>query len=134
MKKIILAILLFFALIYWILTAYFSDVIINKYPDKESVVKEKVIEKGWIPALLPDSAYNIEEMHDLDTNQLFGRFSYKPADENVLMHALKPYNDSNNTYRWEKFLFKVDTKTHTVKFRNLPGTPLSKHNNTEKEN
>ncbi len=134
MKKIILAILLFFALIYWILTAYFSDVIINKYPDKESVVKEKVIEKGWIPALLPDSAYNIEETHDLDTNQLFGRFSYKPADENVLMHALKPYNDSNNTYRWEKFLFKVDTKTHTVKFRNLPGTPLSKHNNTEKEN
>ena len=134
MKKIILAILLFFALIYWILTAYFSDVIINKYPDKESVVKEKVIEKGWIPALLPDSAYNIEETHDLDTNQLFGRFSYKPADENVLMHALKPYNDSNNTYRWEKFLFKVDTKTHTVKFRNLPGTPLQKHNNTEKEN
>jgi len=134
MKKIVLAILLFFALIYWILTAYFSDVTINKYPDKESVIKEKVIEKGWIPGLLPDSAYNIEETHDLDSNQLFGRFSYKPADEKVLIDAFTPYSESNDTYRWENFLFKINTKTHTVKFRNLPGTPLQKSVYNKKEN
>ena len=126
MKKIILAILVFFAAVYWMLTAYFSDVTINKYPDKETVVANHSIERGWIPALLPDSAYNIEETHNIDSNQLFGRFSYKPADEKLLMNALKPYNDSNDTYRWKNFLFKVDTKTHTVKFRNLPGTSLPK--------
>ena len=84
------------------------------------------IEQGWIPALLPDSAYDIEETHDIDTNQLFGRFSYKPADEKMLMEALKPYSDSNDTYRWKNFLFKIDTKNRVVKFRNLPATPLPK--------
>ena len=134
MKKIILAILVFFAAVYWMLTAYFSDVTINKYKDRESVVKEQAIERGWIPGLLPKSAYNIEETHDLDTNQLFGRFSYKPADEKVLMDTLKPYNESNSTYRWGNFLFKIDTKTHSVKFRNLPETPLQKSAQSEKEN
>ena len=126
MKKIILAILVFFAAVYWMLTAYFSDVTINKYPDRDSVVENHAIEHGWIPALLPDSAYDIEETHDIDTNQLFGRFSCKPADEKLLMNALKPYSDSNDTYRWKNFLFKVDTNHHVVKFRNLPGTPLPK--------
>ena len=133
MKKIILAILVFFAAVYWMLTAYFSDVTINKYPDRETVVANHAIEQGWIPALLPDSAYDIEETHDIDTNQLFGRFSYKPADEKVLMEALKPYNDSNNTYRWKNFLFKVNTKNRVVKFRNLPGTPFPKPADTKQE-
>ena len=133
MKKIIFAILVFFAAVYWMLTVYFSDVTINKYPDRETVVANHAIEQGWIPALLPDSAYDIEETHDIDTNQLFGRFCYKPADEKVLMEVLKSYNDSNDTYRWENFLFKVDTKNRVVKFRNLPGRLLPKPADSKQE-
>jgi len=74
MKKIIIGILLFFVAVFFMLKYYFADTIINKYPDVESVKKENAIQEGWVPALLPDSAYDIEETHDIDSNQLFGRF------------------------------------------------------------
>jgi len=118
MKKIIAAVLLFFAGIYFLLTAYFSDVQINKYPDIASVKEDKAIEKGWVPALLPPSAYNIEETHDIDTNQLFGRFYYKESDEKSLMQQISPVPDSNGTYEWKAFLFRVDTEKNQVKYRN----------------
>jgi len=120
MKKIIAAVLLFFAGIYFLLTAYFSDVQINKYPDIASVKEDRAIEKGWVPALLPDSAYDIEETHDIDTNQLFGRFYYKDADEQILIRQLTPVLDSNGTYAWKAFLFKIDREKNMVKYRNKP--------------
>jgi len=120
MKKIILAILLFFTGIYFLLNAYFSDVGIYKYPDLAAVKEDKAIEKGWVPALLPSTAYDIEETHDIDTNQLFGRFYYKEQDEKALLSQLTPIPESNGTYVWEEFLFKVDTDNNRVKYRNKP--------------
>ena len=118
MKKIIIAILLFFAAVFFMLQYYFSDVQINKYPDKESVLKESAIEKGWVPPILPDSAYDIEETHDIDTNQLFGRFYYKPKDEKILMIQLDQMPEQNGTYIGKHFLFKIDSEKHLVQYRN----------------
>ena len=118
MKKMIIAILLFFGVVFLLMQYHFKDMQINKYPNKETVLEDKAIEKGWVPALLPDSAYDIEETHDLDTNQLFGRFDYKEADEKTLLSHLTPVPDSNGTYAWEAFLFKVDTEHNRVKYRN----------------
>jgi hypothetical protein len=120
MKKMILAILLFFAAVFWMLNSYFNDIQINKYPALDAVKEDKAIEKGWIPALLPDSAYDIEETHDLDTNQLFGKFSYKEKDEAVLLQRLQPMPESNDTLIWENFLFKVDKARNLVRYRNRP--------------
>lgn len=118
MKKIFFAILLFFALFYIMLTNYYTDVQINKYKDIEVVKENQVIEKGWIPGILPDSAYKITETHDLDANTLFGSFYYKEKDEAGLMDQLTVKQDMNNTLEWGNFLFKVDTKLNHVKFRN----------------
>jgi hypothetical protein len=120
MKKMILAILLFFAAVFWMLNSYFNDIQINKYPALDAVKEDKAIEKGWIPALLPDSAYDIEEPHDLDTNQLFGKFSYKEKDEAVLLQRLQPMPESTDTLIWENFLFKVDKARNLVRYRNRP--------------
>jgi hypothetical protein len=118
--KIFLAILAFFALSYIILTNYYTDVQINKYKDIQVVKENQVIQKGWIPAILPDSAYEIVETHDIDTNELFGSFKYKQNDEEKLMEDLTIVQDMNQTYTWENFLFKVDINNKRVKFRNKP--------------
>jgi hypothetical protein len=120
MKKLIVASLLFFAVAYMMLTYYFNDLQINKYPDRETVLAEKAIEHGFVPALLPSSAYDIEETHDIDTNQLFGRFYYKETDEKVVMTQLASLPESNGTYTGKDFLFRIDTEKNTVKYRNKP--------------
>ena len=125
MKKIIIAILLFFTAVFFMLQYYFTDIQINKYPDKETVVNDKAIEKGWIPALLPDSASEITETHDAQRNELLGSFLYKEKDEAALLKKLSPAPDMNNTYQWGNFLFHIDTKLNRVKFRNKPGTPVN---------
>jgi hypothetical protein len=118
MKKIIFAILLFFVAVFLLLQYYFSDIQINKYPDIDTVKEDQAIEKGWVPALLPDSAFNISETHDSDTNTLFGAFCYKEHDEKKLLSYLKHTPENNETYRWKDFLFKIDTQKNCVKYRN----------------
>jgi hypothetical protein len=120
MKKIIIAILLFFTAVFFMLNAYFDDIQINKYDNLQQVKEDQAIQKGWVPALLPPSAYDIEETHDLDTNQLFGKFSYKEKDEAVLLQRLQPMPESNDTLIWENFLFKVDKARNLVRYRNRP--------------
>jgi hypothetical protein len=120
MKKIIAAILLFFAGIYFLLNAHFNDVQINKYDNLRQVKEDQAIQKGWVPTLLPPSAYDIEETHDNDTNQLFGRFYYKETDEKVVMTQLASLPESNGTYTGKDFLFRIDTGKNMVKYRNRP--------------
>jgi len=119
-KKIFIILILFFAAVYFLLTHYFSDLQINKYPDLQTVQKEKAIAHGWVPALLPDSAYDIMETHNIDDNTLFGSFRYKEKDERELMQKLRLLPESNETYVWGDFLFKVIHEKHRVKYRNRP--------------
>jgi len=109
--------MLFFVVVYFVLTNYFSNVEINKYDSIDAVKDKKAIENGWIPKNLPASAYDIAETHDLDTNVLVGKFSYKENDEVAFLAGLKK---SNEVYEAEGFLFKVNTELNLVNFRNVP--------------
>jgi hypothetical protein len=120
MKKIIGAILLFFILLYFALSSYFSDIVVNKYSDRETVKENQAMEKGWVPAILPESAFEIKETHDLDTNALFGSFRYNEKDEEGLLKNLSPAPDMNDTMQWGDFLFKIDREKNQVKYRNKP--------------
>ena len=120
MKKIIGAMLLFFLAVYLFMTSYFSDVHVNKYSDRETVKENQAIEKGWVPAILPESAYDIAETHDLDTNELFGSFRYKERDEEALLKNMTASSDKNDTLEWGDFLFKIDREKNRVKYRNKP--------------
>ena len=120
MKKLLVIIVVIAGLVYFFLSSFLPEVQINKYEDLEVVKEQAAIQKGWIPAILPSSAFDIVETHDIDTNTILGSFSYKEKDEEKFLQNLIIINDSNNTLEWEKFLFKVDTELNKVKFINKP--------------
>lgn len=117
MKKMLLIVLIVFIGIYFLLTHYFGDTQINKYDSLESVQKDTAIQRGWIPKILPASAYDIVETHDIDTNQNFGKFKYKEEDEAAFLAQL---SEDNDTYSNERFLFKINKEKNEVRFRNKP--------------
>jgi len=110
---LVMAVSLFLLLSYFV-----EDVQINKYKDMAIVQEEQTIEHGWIPGILPKSAYDIVETHNIDTNTVFGTFKYKEHDEVSFMQHLTELNDDNQTMQWGRFLFRVNKEENYVKFRN----------------
>ena len=120
MKKVFLMMVVFFIAVYFLIISYSADVQVNKYDSLEAVQNNKAIQEGWIPKILPHSAYDIVETHDIDVNMIFGKFSYKEIDEENFLGELKESTESNETYVWENFLFKVNREKNLVNFRNTP--------------
>jgi hypothetical protein len=112
--------ILFVIIIYFTLRQYFGDVQINKYDSKSTVKQEQAIEHGWVPGIIPDSAFEITETHDIDTNEIFGNFKYKQEDEEKFMKAITLVPDTNDTYTQGDFLFRIDTEKNYVQYRNKP--------------
>jgi hypothetical protein len=44
------------------------DVLERAYASREEVVRDGAIERGWIPPWIPESAREIREVHNIDTN------------------------------------------------------------------
>lgn len=51
-----------------------SDSIESYYPTKDAALDAGAIDRGWIPAALPDIAVDLREQHDVDTNEVWLRF------------------------------------------------------------
>ncbi len=117
-KKSLSILVVIAGVVYFLFSSFFADVQINKYEDIEVVKKQKAIQNGWIPAILPKSSYEITETHDIDANTLFGSFKYKEEDEESFMQNLMGMDDDKKTLFWENFLFRVDKTKNIVKFRN----------------
>ena len=118
MKKILITVALFTILIFLLINQNFEDMQISKYEGLEEVKNNKAIHGGWIPAILPESAYDIVESHDLDTNTIFGSFKYKEKDEETFIQNLTGLNGIDDMLEWGNFLFKVDKNLNQVHFRN----------------
>ena len=59
------------------------------YSSRAEVVRDRAIERGWIPSWLPEDATDIRERHDLDSNisQLTFRFDKLNVSECVPIGA-----------------------------------------------
>jgi len=122
MKKTFGSILLIGIGLYLLLSIFVDEFQINKYEDIQAVKEQQAIKKGWVPALLPSSAYEIKETHDDIENEIFGMFKYKETDEAALLAKLAPSSEQNATMLWEGFLFHIDAEKNLVKYRNRPKT------------
>ena len=116
-KKLIFAALLVAASLYLLLSVFVKEITVNRYKDLPAVKDQHAIEQGWVPGILPASAYDIKEVHGKDAGGIFGQFYYKEPDEAALVRQLKPTGDGNGTTEWGAFLFRVDTQKNLVKYR-----------------
>lgn len=65
-----------------------SDVVSSSHATRSDAAD--IVERGWIPAVLPESAKQIRETHDVDTNTGHGTFVFGPADAESFRTALRP--------------------------------------------
>lgn len=60
------------------------------YPTYADAAREGALQRGWLPAFVPASAYEIYEVHDLDTNAQRIRFRVPPSDAPSLTRQMVP--------------------------------------------
>lgn len=118
MKKFLLYLSALVLIISLIMLSYFSDDYSNSYKNVQAAKADGAIESGWVPSIIPNSAYDIVEKHNLDTNVFYGSFHYKKEDEANFIKHLTPLKKPKDTYSWEKTLFYIDKKLRKVWYRN----------------
>src|ERR1051326_1973240 len=62
----------------------------NHYSTLDGAKVDGAIQRGWIPAILPQSARDIREEHDLDLNVGSGSFEFNTNDLSVFVSRLTP--------------------------------------------
>ena len=111
MKKVLYIIaFIILSIILFLIYLDFSEIEKNFYNNKQDVLKDNAILRGWIPEVLPNSAYNISEIHDIDTNNVEGNFQYFEKDEKNLLNDIRKNSKKSN------FEFKVDKEKNKVLF------------------
>jgi len=82
--KVYIVFTLFLILLYSCLDHIESD-----YSNIDEIRKDRAILKGWIPSCIPESAQNIHEWHDIDTNFGYGSFEFNISDIDSFVVYLK---------------------------------------------
>jgi hypothetical protein len=67
-----------------------DDTMHANYATAAEARADRAIERGWLPTALPDSAFDISESHDLDTNTGGGSFRFDAGDADSLRLQLQP--------------------------------------------
>jgi len=57
----------------------------SHYSNYKKAAEDGVVERGWLPRNLPDSAYDIIETHNIDTNELWVKFQFSQTDINSFL-------------------------------------------------
>ncbi len=67
----------------------------STYATYEDIIAAGAIKRGWVPEFIPQSATNIVEQHNIDTNDGFLSFNAPELELEALKSKCKPltYND-----------------------------------------
>jgi hypothetical protein len=53
----------------------YTEDVVSTYPTYADAVRDGAVERGWLPAFVPADAFAIREVHNLDNNAQWLRFS-----------------------------------------------------------
>jgi hypothetical protein len=67
----------------------------ESYASREEVVRRDAIDRGWIPTWIPESAREIHEVHNIDTNVSQLAFAYGEFDIDHLSPSCAPAAPTN---------------------------------------
>ncbi len=74
----------------WILAGCHDDRFESFYPSMREAVKDRAVERRWLPTFLPQSSSNIHVMGDLSPSRVWCAFEFAPTDSDQLRKSLKP--------------------------------------------
>jgi hypothetical protein len=66
------------------------------YVNYSEMIESKAHIKGWIPKIMPASAKNIHEWHDIDTNLGYGSFEFDILDFDSFESKMEPIQSEEN--------------------------------------
>jgi hypothetical protein len=55
-----------------------GDTVTSRYETRADAEADKLIQRGWLPCIIPQSSYDIATKNDLDINASEGEFSFAP--------------------------------------------------------
>lgn len=67
-----------------------SHTVETQYSTLAEATEAQLGRNGWLPAFIPETAYNIHEVHDLSTNMSWGSFSVNRESEPEMLARLSP--------------------------------------------
>jgi len=70
----------------------FDETLESHYQNKQEIIADKAIERGWLPNNIPESAHDIYERHELDTNHGYGRFHFDKDERETFTSSMKKIN------------------------------------------
>ena len=68
-----------------------SDTVTSRYATLTAARSDNLFERGWLPDILPPSAYSIRTSNDLDVNTSEGEFFFAPSDYSLFASRVQPY-------------------------------------------
>ena len=71
----------------------FVETTTNQYSNYKEAVEAGAIQRGWLPQALPESANDIVETHNIDTNELWVKFKFAQADIKTFLSECEKAND-----------------------------------------
>ena len=77
----------------------------NNFANYAEASESGIIERGWIPAFIPKSAYDINEQHRVDVDSIDVEFMFDPGDIGVFNSACTLLEE--NTYLCENSGYPV---------------------------
>lgn len=85
MKNILLTFTLFTLLVpIGIMFIYYSESSKRTFQDYDELLASGIIDKGWVPTYIPKSATDINEQHNIDTNEVNINFKFVMEDNDTL--------------------------------------------------
>lgn len=65
-----------------------DDMSASSYTSLADARNDGAISRGWIPSFLPEGTFEIREVHNLDTNETWGTFRFKPEEKTEVLRQL----------------------------------------------
>ena len=85
-----------------------DETVTHKYSSRADAEKDRLFDKGWLPAIIPRSSSNIVTRNDLDLNTSRGSFDFAKEDlEEFLSHLIRL--ESRDMDRFEAYSYKRDS-------------------------